>query len=192
MKMRLSLLLSALLLAACAAPGPESGTPQQSPVSVDQSGRVVRARADRNQDDSIGRGIQAALRQSDAVAFKTVSVLTWDNVVLLTGAVAKPEHRRRAAQVARDWSGVRLVHDDLVMAEDSASTAYLPDPVREQRIYAGLLGQNDVTGAYVVRVVNGIATLLGTARSADDVARAMAFARDVEGIKWVVDHVDVR
>jgi hyperosmotically inducible protein len=192
MKMRLSLLLSALLLAACAAPGPESRTPQPSPVSVDQSGRVVRARADRNQDDSIGRGIQAALRQSDAVAFKTVSVLAWDNVVLLTGAVAKPEHRRRAAQVARDWSDVRLVHDDLVMAEDFASTAYLPDPVREQRIYAGLLGQNDVTGAYVVRVVNGVATLLGTARSADDVAKAMAFARDVEGIKWVVDHVDIR
>jgi hyperosmotically inducible protein len=186
-----SLILSALLLTGCAAQ-PVNTAPAASSVVTDLSGRVVRTRPERNQDDSIGRAILTSLRQADATAFKGVSVLAWDRAVLLTGAVSKPEQRRRAAQIAKDWPNVRIVLDDLVLAEDPTSTVYVPDTYREQRIYAGLLGRDDVTGAYVVRMVNGVVTLMGTARTAEDVAKATAFVRDFEGVKWVVDHVEVR
>ncbi|CAA7622819.1 BON domain-containing protein [Magnetospirillum sp. SS-4] len=192
MKTRLSLLLlPVLLLAACAAPPPPS-PPQPSAVKLDPIGRVIRARGERDQDDAMGRGIRTALLQDDSAAFKGVSVLAWDGVVLLSGAVSKPEHRRRAARIARDRDGVRVVHDGLVLAEDPGAVTYLADTGRERRIFAGLMGNDDIAGAYVVRVVNGIATLLGTTRSAADLAKASAFARDVEGIKWVVEHVEVR
>ena len=189
-KSRLFLLLPVLLLAACVTPGVEA--PQQSPVTVDSSGRVMRLRADRNQDDSIGRNIASQLRQSEAALFKGVSVLAWDRVVLLTGAVAKPEHRRRVEQIAKATDGVDVVFNDVIVAEIPDVTVFVPEVWHEQRIYAGLLGQTDIAGAYVVRMVNGVVTLMGTARDAEDVAKAVAFAREAEGVKWVVNHVTVK
>jgi hyperosmotically inducible protein len=62
----------------------------------------------------------------------------------------------------------------------------------EQQISAGLLGNDAVSGAYSVRVVNGVAYLLGTTRSKADVDRAADFARGFDGIKWVVTKVSVR
>lgn len=196
MKVKGIAVLSALILVACAPQGASTGGPVTSAsptaVTTDSAGRVVRPRADRNQDDSTGRAVLNQLRQSDAAAFKGVSVLAWDQAVLLTGAVSKPEYRRRAEQLAKAVDGVAQVFNDLVMAEDPTAMAFVPEVGREQRIYAGLLGADDISGAYVVRMVNGVVTLLGTARSAEDVARATAFARDAEGVKWVVEHVTVK
>ncbi len=183
-------LLCLLLLAACAQPGGGASSP--SAVTTDAAGRVVRPRAERNQDDSIGRTVLSQLRQNDAAAFRGVSVLAWNHAVLLTGAVTKPEQRRRAEQLAKAADGVEVVFNDLNLAEDPTAAAFVPETGREQRIYAGLLGQDDIAGAYVVRVVNGVVTLMGTARSAEDAAKAAAFARDAEGVKWVVDHVAVK
>ena len=192
---RLAFLSCALLLAACAQPGgnavPLSST-APAVVSTDAAGRVVRERAGRNLDDSIGQAVLFQLRRNDAGAFKGVSVLAWDRAVLLTGAVTKPEQRRRAEQIARATDGVGTVFNDLCLDEDPASAAFVPETGREQRIYAGLLGQDGIAGAYVVRMVNGVVTLMGTARSADDVARAAAFAGDADGVKWVVNHVAVK
>ncbi|RAU21740.1 hypothetical protein CU669_12285 [Paramagnetospirillum kuznetsovii] len=184
---KLLLVLAALALSACTVSSPENGGPSGA-----SSASVTRARAERNQDDSVGRAVLGSLRQSDAAAFKGVSVLAWDGAILLAGAVAKPEHRRRAEQLAKAVDGVRTVHNDLVLDENPAAAAFVPDIAREQRIYAGLLGEAKVSGAYVVRMVDGVATLLGSARSADDVAAAMDFARDADGVKWVVNHVAVK
>lgn len=194
MNAKASLLLGTLLLAACAQPGASTGgvAPTASAVTVDSAGRVVRYRAERNMDDSTGRAVLSSLRQNDAAAFKGVSVLAWDRAVLLTGAVAKPEQRRRAEQLAKAVADVDVVFNDLILSETPDAIAFVPETGFEQRIYAGLLGQDDIAGAYEVRMVNGVVTLMGTARSAEDVAKATAFARDSEGVKWVVSHVAVK
>ena len=189
---RLFLSLGLLLLAACAQPPGGSAPSEPSTLNVDSQGRVVRLRADRNQDDSLGQAVHARLGAADREAFRGVSVRAWDGAVLLTGAVSKPDQRRRAEQVAKSIDGVVAVFDELVLVENPGLPLYVPDSDLELKIYAGLLGQNDIAGAYTVRVVNGVAYLMGSARSADDVARAAAFARDFDSVKWVVEHVSVR
>jgi len=186
-------LLSVLLLAACAQPGggPAPAAAPPSSLTMDAAGRVVRLRAERNQDDATAAAVLARLRQSDAAAFKGVSVLAWDHAVLLTGAVIKPEQRRHAEQLAKTMDGVTVVFNDIGLDENPGAAVFLPETGREQRIHAGLLGQDDIAGAYAVRVVNGVVTLLGTARTAEDAARAAGFARDSGDIKWVVNHVAV-
>ncbi|OAN52250.1 hypothetical protein A6A04_00715 [Paramagnetospirillum marisnigri] len=186
----LAVLVAALMLGGCGASDPGRPSPTTAvTLKTDSSGRVARPRAERNQDDSVGRAVLSALRQNDATAFKGVSALAWDGRVLLAGAVAKPEQLRRAEQLAKGIPGVATVFNDLVLDENPASPAFVPDVAREQKIYAGLLGQSDITGAYVVRVINGAATLMGSSTSRDDVVRAMAFAADMDGIKWVADRV---
>lgn len=176
--------LAALALSACA---PQPLGPQSA-----NAPPVTRPRAERHQDDAIGRAVLTRLRQTDANAFKGVSVLAWDGAVTLAGAVAKPEQRRRAVQLANSIDGVATVFDDLVLDENPAKPGFVPDVALEQKVYAGLLGRSDITGAYSLRVVNGVAILLGTTRTAEDAERAASFARDAEGIKWVVNHVVVK
>jgi hyperosmotically inducible protein len=191
----LCLTLGLFVLAAC---GPDQETPQVSALPqagepvLDSQGRVVRSRGERNRDDTIGRVALSALAQADKTAFKGVSVRAWDGAVLLTGAVAKPEQRRRAEQAVRAVAGVAEVHDELVLAENPSHPMYVPNTGLEQQIYAGLLGNDAVSGAYSVRVVNGVAYLQGSARSKADVDKAADFARGFEGIKWVVTKVSVR
>ncbi|MBI3444794.1 MAG: BON domain-containing protein [Magnetospirillum sp.] len=188
---RTILSLGLLQLAACAQP-PNSASTPQSQLSTDSQGRVVRLRADRNIDDSVGQAVHALLMSTDRDAFRGVSVRVWDGALLLTGAVAKPDQRRRAEQLAKSVDGVATIFDELVLVENPGLTIYVPDTHREQKIYAGLLGQDGLAGAYTVRVVNGVAYLLGSSNSADDVVKAAAFTRDYDGIKWVVEHVSVR
>ncbi|EME67713.1 periplasmic or secreted lipoprotein [Paramagnetospirillum caucaseum] len=169
-----------------------SAPPRTTELSFDAQGRVVRPRGERNWDDAVGQRAVALLNQADREAFKGVSVRAWDGGVLLTGAVAKPEQRRRADQVVRSVEGVAQVHDELVLAENPGLTLYVPDGNLEQRIYKALLGNDDINGAYVVRVVNGVAYLQGTTRTKADLDKAAAFVRTFDGVKWVVDRVSVR
>jgi hyperosmotically inducible protein len=191
----LSLCLGLLAVIACT---PDQGSPtvsaqpNASELSFDSQGRVVRPRAERNWDDAVGQRALATLNQADRIAFKGVSVRAWDGGILMTGAVAKPEQRRRADQLVRSVDGVGQVFDELVLAENPAHPMYVPDANLEQRIYAGLLGNDSVTGAYVVRVVNGVAYLQGSTRSKADVDKAAEFVRGFDGIKWVVERVSVR
>lgn len=153
---------------------------------------MVRPRADRNWDDALERRVKSALTAADSAAYRGVTARAWDGAILLTGAVVKPGLRRSAVEIAGGVEGVAQVFDELALSENPASPAYLPDTALEQRIYAGLLGQDAVTGAYEVRVVNGIAYLQGSARSREDVGRAAEFVRGFDGVKWVVDRVAVR
>ena len=189
---RLFLSLGLLLLAACAQPPGGTAPSEQSALDMDSQGRVVRLRADRNLDDSLGQAVHTKLITADREAFRGVSVRAWDGGILLTGAVSKPDQRRRAEQVVKSVTGVSAIFDELVLVENPGLILYVPDSGLELKIYAGLLGQEDIVGAYTVRVVNGVAYLMGSTRSADDVVRAAAFARDFDGIKWVVEHVSVR
>jgi osmotically-inducible protein OsmY len=174
--------LAVLLVAACA---PQATAP------VVNAPPVTRPRAERMQDDALGRAVLGKLRQTDAKAFGNVSVLAWDGAVSLAGAVTKPESRRRAVALAKE-AGALAVFDDLMLDENPANPAFVADVAREQKIYAALLGQSDITGAYTVRVVNGVAILLGTSRAQEDSERASAFVCEAEGVKWVVNHVVVR
>jgi len=198
MKRPAKIILSLGLLAVAAACTPDQGSPTVSApprateLSFDSQGRVVRPRAERNWDDAVGQRALATLNQSDRTAFKGVSVRVWDGGILLAGAVAKPEQRRRADELVRSVEGVAQVHDELALSENPAHPMYVPDANLEQRIYAGLLGNDAVTGAYVVRVVNGVAYLQGSTRSKADVDKAAEFVRGFDGIKWVVDRVSVR
>ena len=191
---KILLSLGLLAVAACA---PDQGSPtvsappRSTELSFDSQGRVVRPRTERNWDDAVGMRAQAMLLQADREAFKGVSVRAWDGGILLTGAVAKPEQRRRADQLVRSVEGVAQVHDELVLAENPSHPMYVPDTSLEQRIYAGLLGNDAVGGAYVVRVVNGVAYLQGSTRSKADVDKAAEFVRGFDGVKWVVDRVSV-
>lgn len=173
------LVLACLSLAACQT----AETPRPQAVHAVQRPHEAVVRDDALKAEAARRVAQLAPSR----AYRAVTVEAWGGRVLLMGAVIKPEQRRRAEQAARAVPGATEVLNELVLAEDGALDLFLPDAAREAalRRQLGLEGE----GAPSLRVIHGVAFLLGAARSAAEAETLKEDAGEGDGIKWVVAHL---
>jgi hypothetical protein len=180
----LVLALALILPAGCApfggGPGPGVSTPTQ--------GQAITARPG---DDALAAAVRSRLADTDRDSFQGVSVLVWNGTALLTGAVIRPEQRRRAEQTVRAVAGIVDVHDEVQLAEKSVLGGFAPDPGREAAILAQISTHPTLTGSFTLRMVHGVVYLLGTAATRAEAETAADVIREVEGVKWVVDLVTV-
>lgn len=191
----MALLVSCLALAACqtteparpetsAAPSVTTLTPAvHAPVATRD-----RSRREANRDDVIQSVVLRNIHELDQRAFRAVTVEVWQGRVLLMGAVIKPEQRRKAEQVAAANSSVSGVINELVLAEDPALDLFVPDYAGEERVrqQVGIEGKSSL----IVRVIHGVAFLLGSVATPAEAESLKEDAGDAEGIKWVVAHLD--
>lgn len=178
------MVLALILPAGCAplgdGPGPGVSTPA--------SGRGITVRPS---DESLAATVRARLAETDRDSFQGVSVLVWNSAVLLTGAVIRPEQRHRAEQAARAVPGVTGVHNELQLAEKAVLNSFSPDTGREAAILTRIATHPDLTGSFTLRIVHGVAYLLGSAPTRAAAENAADLIREGDDVKWVVDLVAV-
>lgn len=150
---------------------------------------LERPRAQSNRDDILKSILARKIHALDARAYRAVTVEVWGGRALLMGAVIKPEQRRKAEQTAATMDGIVAVHNELVLAEDKALDVFAADPEREEQVRQalGIVGRAGTT----VRVINGVAFLLGAVPTAEAANAMKADAGEVAGIKWVVAALSV-
>ncbi|MGE5548841.1 MAG: BON domain-containing protein [Solirubrobacterales bacterium] len=182
----LALLPLAALLAACAA-DPGASRPNAASAADPVIEAPVRSRGEANRDDALKALVTRKLAEADKLAYRAVTVEVWQGRVLLMGAVIKPEHRRNAEAIAKSAGGITKVYNDLLLAEERAFDLFSPDLGREYDVRKAL--ELEGKAGATVRVVNGVAYLLGAA-SPEQAARMKADAGEVQGIKWVVNHLE--
>lgn len=178
MNPRTLLPLLPLLLAACAHDGAPTAAGGPPPAVPAEAVAIVAP------GDDLAALVAARLQAEDATAFRAVSVKTVGGAVLLTGAVTKPSLRRQAEAAAAAVAGVAAVHDDVLLAEAPAFPQFLPDSAHERALAERLAGQPEAAGI-AVRVVDGVAYLVGTAASAADLERIKTRLMDDPALKWV-------
>ena len=120
---RVAAVVLMLALAACQGAEPPrpvtSGATTVSAAAPPAPG-LERSRAEANKDDALKALITRRLAEQDRRAYRAVTVEVWGGRALLMGAVIKPEHRRKAEQVAAAIDGVTAALNELVLAEDKA------------------------------------------------------------------------
>lgn len=179
------------LLAACqTAETPSRPVTAAQPAAVPAAAAfagVERPRAVANKDDTLKSILSRRIADLDRRAYRGVTVEVWGGRALLMGAVIKPEQRRKAEQVAASVEGIAAVLNELVLAEDKALDVFAADPAREDdlRRHLGIEGRAGTT----VRVINGVAFLLGAAPNREAAEAMKADATEVAGVKWVVSHL---
>jgi len=192
MSSRLVVLITALALAACqttgdtaSSPGPAISGGAASHVAV---ATVERSRQEANRDDVIQSMALRKVRALDATAYRAVTIEVWNGKAVLMGAVIKPEQRRRAEQSAATVQGVKKVVNELVLAEDRALDLFAPNAALEAKVRQslGVEGKSGLT----IRVLNNVAFLVGAVPDAPQAKALKEDAGEVEGIKWVVAHLD--
>ncbi len=178
--------LSGLALTACTPAGMAIGGGVVLARSVVQE----RTTMDALEDTEIKLSISNRLLNHSGELFRDVSVAVTEGRVLLTGSVSERQHKVDAARIAWETEGVIGVEDELTVAEDSSTKAYLTDVRISNTLRFALLTDVKVSSVnYNVETVDRVVHLTGLAKSNEELDRVIRHAQEVKGVERVVSHV---
>jgi osmotically-inducible protein OsmY len=165
-------------------------------------------------DGSVTTSIQAKFFRDSALKSRHIDVATQSGIVTLRGAVANDNERAQARLLAWTTQGVRRMDDVLTVdpsigqapapiagqAAPAPETAPAPAPAAaasqdaplEQRVRARLQSDSQIAQSSItVSARDGVVLLDGTVPNAAAKQRAIAAARETEGVVQIVDRISV-
>ncbi len=157
-------------------------------------------------DAGISTSVKSRLAADDTVKANRIDVDTKDKVVTLRGDVDTPAARDRAVEVARATSGVREVVDVLKVAPAAAATSGVADARDAAREGGSMIGDAGITASIKTKMLadstvgglkinvdttDGVVILTGDVKSAVEKRRAVAIARETDGVKSVTDKLEI-
>lgn len=164
-------------------------------------------------DAAITTNVKTKLAADEAVKAYEVDVTTRNRVVTLSGEVESQMAKEQALRIARETDGVREVVDELQIGEAEPTTGVFPGVNRDDEADRGagreagtalsdagittavktkLLADAAVKGVTIdVDTANGIVTLSGRVASRAEADQALELARNTEGVKSVVDRLQI-
>lgn len=179
-------LAAILALSACAPIGVALG----GGAVVTRSVLQERSTADLLTDKEIDIRIQSKLAGHSTGLFADVFVDVVEGRVLITGSVPSREEKIEATRLAWTVPGVATVQDELAVAEDAGTGAYLDDVWISNRLRYELTTDAAVRSVnYNVTTVDRVVHLTGLARSRAELVRVIDHAALVPGAAEVVSHV---
>jgi osmotically-inducible protein OsmY len=141
-------------------------------------------------DTKIRAEINELWLKQDFEMYRNVTLTINEGRVMLTGSVKRPEARVEAVRLAWQAAGVRQVLDEIQVEDQSGFSDYARDVWIANSLRTRLMFDEHVRNInYTVDVVNGVVYLMGIARSAEELDRVIAHARDISDVKRVVSHV---
>jgi hyperosmotically inducible protein len=151
-------------------------------------------------DIGITSAVKSKFAADDTVKAYQIHVDTKDRVVTLTGAVETSAAKDQAVALARQTEGVRDVVDQLVVSPPVAADTRPAEPpgivgdaAITSAVKAKLLADSDVSGLKIdVDTSAGVVTLDGTVGTKAEKTKAVAIARETDGVTQVVDKLRVR
>jgi hyperosmotically inducible protein len=131
-----------------------------------------------------------------------INVDTDDGVVTIRGTVPSDVHRQLAGEIAKNAEGVTEVHNELVIAPDRHEEPESEDRTFREKVHDASLSasvklalafERGVKASEItVRTDRGTVTLSGEVGSWSERRLAVRVARDTEGVKDVIDRLEIR
>ena len=132
--------------------------------------------------------------QRDIEMYRQVGLTIKEGRVLLTGTVPNADARVEAVRLAWQPAGVREVINEIKVAGvDSNGSSGLSDFAITQKMKAKLLFDKEIRNInYTIDVNEEVIYLMGIAQSEAELNRVIAYARDISGVRGVVNHVRLK
>jgi hyperosmotically inducible periplasmic protein len=131
----------------------------------------------------------------ESYVFKTflkngdVKIQSKDGVVTLSGTVAEESHKLLAQETAANLPGVKIVNNELEFKGERP--AEMSDAWITLKVKSTLLFHRSVSAMTEVSTEDGIVILKGEADNQAQIDLTTAYARDVEGVKEVINVMTV-
>lgn len=122
--------------------------------------------------------------------FRKIDLSVIEGRVLLTGEVAKPEHRVEAVRLTWQAEGVREVINEIKVGDASGIKDWKNDVWIATELRSRLMFDKFIRNInYTVDCVNAEVFISGIAQNQAELDRVVAHARDVPRVKRVVSYV---
>jgi osmotically-inducible protein OsmY len=130
----------------------------------------------------------------DVEMFRQTTLNISEGRVMLTGVVASDQARADAVRLSWQVAGVKEVLNEIqVRAGGEAGMDQAKDLWIQQKLKARLLTDGDVKNInYIIDVTDYVVYLLGIAQNANEMDRVVAHARDISGVKRVINHIRLK
>ena len=143
----------------------------------------VRTKEEVAADAEIGAGASSRLLEDKRAEWAGVSILVFQEHVVLAGAVKNAEAKRIVEQVVRKDRRIRSLHNEL-RTDDAGSL--VRDTALEAEINGSLTSASGVSSVNMRwSAVGGHVVLLGVAQSKAEADRAVERIRDISAVKSV-------
>jgi hyperosmotically inducible periplasmic protein len=144
-------------------------------------------------DERISARVKLALVGSPVTKATQIGVITRNGIVNLSGFVDSEASRAEAARVAAQVAGVVSVHNDLLLRDRPETLgSALDDSAITVRIKSALFAQSTVEARAVhVATAHGVVELSGMVESSAARDQASALARNVSGVRQVINRLQV-
>lgn len=132
--------------------------------------------------------------ERDLEMYRKATLNISEGRVMLTGMVATEQARADAVRLSWQVAGVKEVLNELhVRPQGEAGMDQANDLWIQQKLKARLLTDTEIKNInYIIDVTDSIVYLLGIAQSNAELDRVVAHARDVAGVKRVINHVRLK
>ncbi|MBE0497380.1 MAG: BON domain-containing protein [Campylobacterales bacterium] len=141
-----------------------------------------------NVDDTIESSFKKSYVYKTYLKDENIKITSKDGVVVLSGEVLNDTHKPMAENTAEAIVGVKSVKNNIVVKEDrspESSDTWIMMKVKTALVFSGNVSARKTE----VDVKDGVVTLKGTASSAAQKDLTTQYAKDVEGVKRVVNNM---
>lgn len=143
-------------------------------------------------DAAITAKVKTELVGEKNVKARNIDVDTVAGVVVLSGYVDSQQEANKAGLLAKSISGVVRVKNELRVGSRSMGQG-LDDKVLGAKIKARLMEEPGVRSLNIdVDVYSGSANVTGTVSSQEQKKKILALIRSIDGVKGIVDNLQVR
>jgi hyperosmotically inducible protein len=146
-------------------------------------------------DKTVISRVNSALHDNAEYKFESVQVASFKGNVQLSGFVDSEAQKYNAAKIAKTVQGVRDVENDITVGNSTSTTTgqYIDDKSLTHRVN-NALGDNQEYKFNEVNVTcqQGTAQLSGFVNTKDQKSQAGDIAKNVPGVKDVVNNISVK
>lgn len=144
-------------------------------------------------DSNLCTKVKMNLYNFNADLHAKVSVSVQNQEVLLTGVVQDASWLQEAERLAKSVDGVKSVINNIETEGEEGLGSMSSDSWITTRVRSSLLFEKDLYSLnYTVETVNGTVYLTGVGQDETEINRVVEIARNVGGVKKVVNHVKIK
>ena len=144
-------------------------------------------------DSNLCTKVKMNLYNFNADLHAKISVSVQNQEVLLTGVVQDASWSQEAERLAKSVNDVKNVINNIETEGEEGLGSMTSDSWITTRVRSSLLFEKDLYSLnYTVETVNGVVYLTGVGQDETEINRVAEVARNVGGVKKVVNHVKIK
>jgi len=141
-------------------------------------------------DVTLHTDLNGRLLRESSTLFRRVQINVVEGRVLMTGAVPNDDDRVTAERVAWNTPGTNAVLNEIKVREPTSIWDDTKDTWITSQLRTALLADKEIRSInYKTEAIDGVVYIIGIAGDAAEKAAVIDHARDISGVRDVVDHI---